>query len=128
MFRTETCEGSDPWLGSGPGTGMVQGQGRVACHSLTYRGVPCYMLYTETCAPREAEAVMGAPWGTCGPLCTETCHTTCSHRGMCNEGGRSRDGCPLGDMWAALHRGVPCYMLIPRHVHRGGAEAVMGAL
>ena len=30
MFCTETCEGADPWMGSGPGTGMVKGQGRIA--------------------------------------------------------------------------------------------------
>ena len=49
------------------------------------------------------------------------------YRGMCTEGGRGRDGCPIGDLWAALYRGVPCYMLYTEACALREAEAVMGA-
>ena len=50
------------------------------------------------------------------------------YRDMCTEGGRGRDGCPMeGTCWAALYRGVPCYMLYTEACAPREAEAVMGA-
>ena len=47
------------------------------------------------------------------------------YRGMCTEGGRSRDGCPIGDLWAALYRGVP---RLPDSIQRHcAAEGVLEA-
>ena len=56
------------------------------------------------------------------------------YRDMCTEGGRSRDGCPIGDLWAALYRDVPwaalyrdvpCYMLYTETSALREAKAVM---
>ena len=69
-----------------------------------YRGMPCHMLYTETCALREAEAVTdGCPIGNLWAAL---------YRDV---------------PWAALYRGVPCYMLYTEACALREAEAVMGA-
>ena len=47
--------------------------------------------------------------------------------GLTDEGGRGRDGCPIGDLWAALYRDVPCYLLYAETSALREAEAVMGA-
>ena len=47
--------------------------------------------------------------------------------GVTDDGGRGRDECPIGDLWAALYRGVPYYMLYTEACAPREAEAVMSA-